>query len=347
MLRLYPPRKGFSTNWRIRGTYLGVRVDKSSGTHRRQIAATVLEDIVGKIERKEWGRPDTGEDGSFVSAAVSYMEITGNNRYVAPLIKHFGETPWREIDQAAIDAAAVALRPNAGAATRNKCVYTPLIAILHHRNPSLRFRRPPGAKGQKRTDFLNPDDAFAIIGAAERFCPDFGLLLRFLLYSGCRLGEALALQWADIIDGTTYIRTSKNEDPRTVRLRDDLASALEKRRKPEGSVFPFHYGGQLKVLLKRATCLACGVAPPKRNVPSPMHRLRWVNFHTFCHTWATWMRRYGGADIKDLVATGRWRDERSAHRYTHVVAREAWERAERLPAMPDGAKSVQLAKKSS
>jgi integrase len=95
------------------------------------------------------------------------------------------------------------------------------------------------------------------------------------------LGEALALQWADIIDGTAYVRRSKNEDPRTVRLRDDLAPALEARRKPEGAVFRFHYGGQLKVLLKRATCLACGVAPPKRNVPSPMHRLRWVNFHTY------------------------------------------------------------------
>jgi hypothetical protein len=122
---------------------------------------------------------------------------------------------------------------------------------------------------------------------------------------------------------------------------------MEARRKPEGAVFAFRYGGQLKVLLKRATCLACGVAAPKRNEPAPPHRLRWVNFHTFCHTWATWMRRYGGADIKDLVATGRWRDERSAHRYTHVVAREAWDRVERLPAMPDSAKSVQLAKKSS
>jgi hypothetical protein len=48
MLRLYPPRKGFSSNWRVRGTYLGVRVDQSSGTHKRSIAAALLEDIVGK-----------------------------------------------------------------------------------------------------------------------------------------------------------------------------------------------------------------------------------------------------------------------------------------------------------
>jgi hypothetical protein len=40
----------------------------------------------------------------------------------------------------------------------------------------------------------------------------------------------------------------------------------------------------------------------------PPYRLSWVTFHTFCHTWATWMRRFGGADLQGLVATGRWRD---------------------------------------
>jgi hypothetical protein len=47
MLKLYPPRKGLSQNWRIRGTYLGCRVDQSSGTHRRQVAAGILEEIAG------------------------------------------------------------------------------------------------------------------------------------------------------------------------------------------------------------------------------------------------------------------------------------------------------------
>jgi len=59
--------------------------------------------------------------------------------------------------------------------------------------------------------------------------------------------------------------------------------------------------------------------------------LRWVNFHTFRHTWATWMRQYGGADVEGLVATGNWRDARSARRYAHVVARDEWRRVEALP----------------
>ena len=108
---------------------------------------------------------------------------------------------------------------------------------------------------------------------------------------------------------------------------------MELQRKPVGKVFPFTYGGQLKVHLKRATCLACGVAPPERNKPAPPHRLRWVNFHTFRHTFASWFRQYGGGDLRGLVATGNWRDPKSAHRYTHVHADAEWERTERFPAM--------------
>ena len=331
MLRLYPPRKGLSQNWRIRGTYLGIRVDQSSGTHRRQVALTILDEIAGKIERKEW-RAAPREDDSFLSAALSYMQTSGNKRYVAPLIKHFGEMPWREIDQNAIDRAAVVLRPNASPATRNRCVYTPIAAILRHKGSPLRVRRPPGAKGKPRTDYLNPPDAMAIIEAAETFDARFATLLRFLLYTGCRLGEVLALQWSDVHDRTVFIRTSKNNDPRTVRLRDDLVIDCEAAREPTGAVFPFHYGGYLKELLKRATCLASGVTPASRG-KSPAHRLRWVNFHTFRHTWATWMRRYGGADVQSLVATGNWRDPRSAARYQHVHAHEEWERTELFPSM--------------
>ena len=63
----------------------------------------------------------------------------------------------------------------------------------------------------------------------------------------------------------------------------------------------------------------------------PPYRLSWVTFHTFCHTWATWMRRFGGADLQGLVATGRWRDPRSAARYAHVVSHEEWARVDLLP----------------
>lgn len=334
MLKVYKPGKTrASSNYRIRGTYLGVRVDESSGTHKRSVAVAKRDEIEGKIERKEWLPSESGEDVSFAAAALSYIQTGGSPRYVAALVKHFEGKPWKEITQGDIDGCAVALRGTASAATRNRCVYTPLAAILRHKEAPLRIRRPPGAKGKPRTDYLNPDDARAIIEAAETFDDEFSTLLRFLLYGGCRLSEALALGWSDVHGGTAYIRTSKNDDPRTVRLRNDLAIDLEIRRKPAGKVFPFTYGGQLKVHLKRATCLACGVAPPERNKPSPPHRLRWVNFHSLRHTFATWFRQYGGGDVHGLIATGNWRDPKSANRYTHVHAHAEWERVELFPSI--------------
>jgi hypothetical protein len=46
--------------------------------------------------------------------------------------------------------------------------------------------------------------------------------------------------------------------------------------------------------------------------------------------------RQAGTDVQGLVATGNWRDARSAARYAHAVAREEWARVEKLPAMAMG-----------
>jgi hypothetical protein len=43
--------------------------------------------------------------------------------------------------------------------------------------------------------------------------------------------------------------------------------------------------------------------------------------------------RQAGTDLKGLVATGNWRDERTASRYAHAVARDEWERVNELPSL--------------
>jgi integrase len=122
-----------------------------------------------------------------------------------------------------------------------------------------------------------------------------------------------------------------------VRLREDLCERLgallasnERRR-----VFRWHLGGRLSFLLARAKLiylgLPCPTRPPDR-WRAPPNRLEWVTYHIFRHTWATWMRQ-AGTDVKGLVATGNWRSERSASRYAHAVARDEWERVEKLPSM--------------
>jgi integrase len=316
-------------------------VDKSSGTDKRSVAQTILKRIESEIERGEYGRlKATRASPTFLSAAVAYLEAGRRKRYVAKLIKYFGETPLDQIDQAAIDAAAVALHPNAGNATRNAGVYTPVSAILHHAGVEIKLKRPKGAKGRIVTDWLRPEDADVVVVAAGRISSEFGTLLRTLLFTGLRLGEVLAWEWSDLHldEGAAWTRREKGGIESDVKLRPDLVAALRalRPRDGQGRVFRFHQGGHLKHLLTRAKLAALGLPCPVRRPTGwypPDNRLSWVNFHSFRHTWATWMRRYGGLDTKGLVATNNWRDERSASRYAHAVTSDEWQRVNRLPSV--------------
>jgi integrase len=348
-LKLRAPRAGKTPNYEIRGSYLGVRVEVSSGAYKRSVALEQLKRIEECIETHGCypapdAKPDPGQP-TFLSAAVAYLQAGGRRRYVAALIKHFRETPLADINQSAIDAAAVELHPNVTPATRNCYVYTPVSAILHHAlgEACPVIRRPKGAKGRIKTDFMWPADAFAIVTAADEIDAEFGLYLRLLIYTGIRKSEGLGLLAADVqpAEHAAWLRDSKNEDPRMLKLRDDIVGPLQKHL--EGAtgdrLFRFKDGGHFKHLLLRAKLRACGMPCPTRRPTGwkpPEYRLAFVGFHTFRHTWATWMRRYGGADVQGLAETKNWRDPRSAARYAHVVARDEWDRVDSLPSLGNG-----------
>jgi integrase len=343
-LKIIPPRKGKSPNYSVRGTYCGIYVDKSCGSHKRSVAAGMLRRIEAEIESGDYGKaaPETGSEPTFLSAAIAYMADRSRNRYIAPLIRYFGETPLSAIDQSAIDTCAQSLYPRKTPVTRNAYVYMPISAILHHAGLDVTIRRPKGFQGRTVTNWLSAEDAGAVIEAAESFDGEFALLLKFLLYTGVRLGGALALTWdrVDLAAGHAYIPLTKNGDPIMLRLRDDLRDQLERHgaNRRGSRVFRMRAGGFLYWKLDNATLQACGMphlVRPKKGEKKvvPPHRLDWVNFHTFRHTWATWMRQYGGLDVQGLVATGNWRNVKSAMRYAHTVPREEWAKVEDLPSV--------------
>jgi integrase len=321
-------------------------VETSSGTNKRFIALKqkrAIEDCIERHGQYPAPKPAAGAgEPTFLSAAIAYMQAGGSRRYVAPLIKRFGETALKGISQEAIDGAAAEMYPRVTPATQNCYVYTPVSAIMHHalgdRCPII--RRPKGAKGRERTDFLWPADAFAIIDAADQIDAEFGLYLRLLIYTGIRKSEGLGLLSADVQpeERAAWLRTSKNEDPRMLKLRDDILAPLRAHLESNAGerLFRFNDGGHFKHLLMRAKLAVLGLPCPVRRPTGwkpPEYRLAFVGFHTFRHTWATWMRRYGGADVQGLAATKNWRDPRSAQRYAHVVSREEWDRVDNLPSM--------------
>jgi integrase len=195
MLKLKPPRAGKSPHWTIRGTHLGTRVNRSAKTGERRLAAKELAKVRDDIES---GRYAKAGAPTFASAAVSYMQAGGDRRFLAPLIKHFGTSPLASIGQAEIDAAALALYPRASPATRNRQVYAVASVVIRRAGVALALKRPKGSQGAPRTDFLAPDAAFSLLDAAAAVGADFGALCTFLLYTGARLSEALALRCDDV-----------------------------------------------------------------------------------------------------------------------------------------------------
>lgn len=347
-LKLRPPRKGKTPNFEIRGTYLGCRVEVSSGTHKRSVARAKLLEIEQCIEKHgrypaPEAQPDPGRP-TFLSAANAWMQAGGDRRYVPALLKHFREKPIVEIDQAAIDDAALTLLPHGAPDYRNRAVYSPAIAIIRHQlgDKAPAFKRPKGSKGRQRKEFMWPEVAFSVLDAAREIDGELELYLLLLLYTGIRKGEGLKALAADTrpADQALWLPTTKNGDPRMLRLRDEVASRLQAHlaaTQGRERLFKFKEGGHFKHLLLRATMAAAGLECPKRRPVGwrkPKFKFAFITFHTFRHTWATWMRMYGGADTKGLVATGNWRDERSAARYAHVVPRAEWDRVDDLPSMP-------------
>lgn len=349
-LDLKDPRKGKTPFYSIRGTYLHVYVNQSCGTDKRPVAARMLRDLEGAIERGEYPPKEAAADReqpTFLTAAVAYLEAGRSPRYVATLIKHFGETLLHEIDQAAIDAAAAAICGHTSAGNRNASVYTPVSAILHHAGVATvmqadgqmaNIRRPKGAKGRVVTDWLVPPDALGIIAAAS-FDSEFQLFLNDLLYTGQRpFCEVVVRQREDLRleEGTAWTRRGKDGIASDIRLLDELCAgfaahlATHDRRR----VYRFHRGGHLNHMLVRAKLAYLGIPCPIRRPTGwkqPPNRLTWVNFKTFRHTWATWMRVYAGVDQIGLLATNNWRDPRSPARYAHAVARDEWNRVDLLP----------------
>jgi integrase len=319
-------------------------VDRSAKVTQRALAQKELAKIRREIEDGRYAAPS---EPTFLTAAVAYMKAGGERRPIKKLLDHFGETPLRQIDQAAVDAAALALFPDHTAATRNRECYSPVSAVLKSAGRDIRFKRPKGSRGRVIRKWLWPEQAFRILEAARQLDPEFSIFLTCLLYSGLRLSEQLAMRCDDVrlSEAFAFVPDSKNGEPQPVALHPYAVEALKTH--PRGlnragqRVFRFVVSGALRYKLQSACALAAGLAKPprwKRGKPKPVippHEFDWVTFHSLRRSFATWMRRYAKLDDKDLVDTNRWKTIESASRYAQVVVGEAARKVSLLPAPTD------------
>ena len=325
-------RRSGTKTWYLRGTVRRLRIYESAGTSDRRQA----EALRAKREAQLWERAVYGQRGTvpFVAAARSYLEFeqrsTRTAMDVERLVKHFAEIESAKLDQAAADAAVLALvGRDAAPATKRRAVYAPLTAILNHAHARGWCERPAYQQPslpRGKTRWLSPAEALRLVDAAA---PHLRPLLLFILCTGARLSEALYLDWADVDlpAAKAVFRDTKNGTDRAAALPEAavllLANLPPVKTGPNyseiipgrtGAVFrtddgsPYadtgrQFGGQIKTGFRSALMRA---------------QLREVTPHDLRHTWATWFY----ALTKDpllLKAEGGWATLAMVERYAHLM----------------------------
>jgi integrase len=363
-LEIKPPRKGKSPNYSIRGTYLRVYVETTTGTPNKKLAQDALVAIKRQIERGEYaGQAQPVIEApppTFADAALAYLQADGDPKGVSNIIEATGphalrDKPLADIDQIAIDGAARALYPNAPATTLNRQFYTPVSAILKRAGIERKVKRPLGWRGSKSTSWLEPEQAFDIIDQAFIIDPEFGLFCLLLLYTGMRLGDPIKAKLRDLKlnQAMLYVPDTKNGEPRPVHLPPIVVEAFRnapprtgRPRKASGVVLANGAAGRSRgdagvPFLDRspdAKLFRFSIGGHLRDMLKlAMQRagvafpFRQGGFHLFCHTYGTWMTHYGNLDTFGLTRTGRWKDPASADRYRHTMTTPEAKRADLMP----------------
>lgn len=355
------PRHGTSTLY-LRGTIRGQRVFESTGTSDEERA----EIIRAKREAELWNSSVFGAKAvvSFARAVQSYLEEAPRGQRdkdrISKLLRHFGTRRLADIGQDSLAAAYQAILrdgKDASPAAKLRGVLAPLRAILEHAAVMGWCDRPAFKvpKQQKVvTSYLKPAQATALVQAAT---PHLRPLLVFLLGTGCRLSEALELDW-DAVDlrGARCVVQQKQGDERDVDLPPVVLAALWSLAHREGPLFrpkrrgapavkaretgavsyADHgrtYGGQIKTAWATA-CRKAGLPgrwhewTDRRGEPKRAWRPDFTP-HDCRHTWATWhycIHR----DLLRLKEDGRWSTVAMVERYAkkmpdaYRAEAEAW-----------------------
>lgn len=159
-------------------------------------------------------------------------------------------------------------------------------------NPCRRVKKPQ--QDSRRMRFLTPNEATSLLHVLKGRSKDTYDSAVLSLFAGLRAGEIHALTWADVNfeAGTLYIRDPKNKHSRHAYITAEIAEVLESRRMKwsrSDLIFPTATGGQRLAVsdtfehVVKELGLNRGITDARQKVV----------FHTFRHTFASWLVQRG------------------------------------------------------
>ena len=294
-----------------RGTIAGQRIYQSTGCRKRAEADAWAARTEAQLrERHALGINATL---TFAEAALTYMQAGGEGRFLRPILEYFGpDFRLADMNNAALNAAAEAILPEAAPATINRNLITPVRAVVNlaveeglATPVKFRKRREPPA----RTRWLRPAEAEALIHhAGDHLVP----ILAALIGSGARVSEILEARASNFHPdtGEVWLENTKSDFPRMVRLPGRARDLILEARPPAGGA-----------LLRRPDGGAYSTGRGATPISNAFNRARDkaglgrdVTPHILRHTWATWYYAQT-RDFAGLLDLGGWRVADMAMRY--------------------------------
>ncbi|MGD8718575.1 MAG: site-specific integrase [Candidatus Zixiibacteriota bacterium] len=276
------------------GRIKGVRLDSSLRTTSKKEAEEIAKARVRKTLERVHGIRGVWDIrlAALLEKYLAYCEQ--NNRpstynrkrpFIDHILAYFGDVPLSSITTEQIEAFKIHRRRTVGPATVNR----EMAALKHALNlavewdylevsPAARvkkFKEPPG-----RVRYLNRGEADALVAACS---PELRPVVVTSLNTGMRIGEILALEWADVDLKRRQLRIvdSKNNDSRVVPINEILYNALRSIRGRDGKVFLSSRGKPYQSIRT-----AFARALKEAGIDD-------FTFHDLRHTFASWLAMEG------------------------------------------------------
>lgn len=262
--------------------------------------------IAAKAKDAAWGNYTDGEAAhvTMAQAIDAYLNAEKSDRFLLPILDYWKDTPVRKITVGAIKQSAIDLLPNAKAATRNRNVVTPTLAVLNHASSFNWCLAPNGPKAKhKATDpkKKTPATLVWILAFADQArkdgLPHLAALAIFMFGTGARRGEACELIWSDIDlqNAEATINQTKTDAVRISNLPPDVVAAIANipsNHKQDEPVFGYASGESVGQVWGNV----CERARIEKLTP-----------HCCRHGFATMLLRLG-YDVATVAMLGGWKD---------------------------------------
>lgn len=288
------------------------RVERSAKTTRKQEAWEFCRRLSEHYEGRALAirRPLT-----FARAVTNYITSGGDARFLTKeLLLRIGTMQCTDIDESTVVDCATALYPNATAATLNRQIYTPIIAVLRQAArsgacPRPDFKRPTGHDAIREVKV--PDLAW-FRAVLPLLSPPRRAALLFMTLHGRRTKDALTRTPADYNPerGTLTIGKSKEGHPIMIELAEPVMRAIESYDWKKGPwLFQCPYTSRRT--FARAIESACKKAKQPYFAPHAIGR----------HSFATRMLELGYS-TKHVARMGGWADEKMVSRRYGYLAHD-------------------------